>query len=157
MSGVVSIRRRWPAAGIAAVAGVGAMLVAAGCSRAPAGPQRYPVSGSVTFAGQPVPAGRIVFEPDRAAGNSGPAAYGSIVAGRFTTYPRMGAVEGPHVVQISGFDGKAFGELSEGRPLFPDHTTSATVPARPATIDFTVPSPAANRGPATAGLAPAAE
>ena len=157
MSGVVLTRRRWPAAGIAAVAGVGAMLVAAGCSRAPAGPQRYPVSGSVTFAGQPVPAGRIVFEPDRAAGNSGPAAYGSIVAGRFTTYPRMGAVEGPHVVQISGFDGKAFGELSEGKPLFPEHTTSATVPAVPATINFVVPDPAVTPRPAAAGQSPASK
>lgn len=153
MSGGARIRRGWTAAVLCG----GAVIAAGGCSRPPAGPVRYRVSGSVTFAGKPVPAGRIVFEPDRAAGNSGPAAYGSIVAGRFATYPRMGAVEGPHVVQISGFDGKASGELSEGRPLFPEHTTSATVPARAATIDFVVPDPAASRGPATAGVAPAAE
>ena len=151
MSGAGAIRRGRTANVLGAVLCMGEVIAAGGCSRPPAGPVRYPVRGSVTYAGKPVPAGRIVFEPDRAAGNSGPAAYGSIVAGRFTTYPRMGAVKGPHVVQISGFDGKQFGELSEGRPLFPEYTASATVPAGPVTIDFTVPSPAARHGPEAAG------
>jgi hypothetical protein len=93
----------------------------------------------VTFAGQPVPVGRISFEPDTAAGNSGPAGYGSIVAGRYSTYPTMGAVKGPQVVRITGFDGKPFGEMTDGKPLFPDHTTSADLPAKPTTIDFDVP------------------
>jgi len=122
-----------------AAALTGCLLVAAGCSRQPAGPARFAVSGSVTFAGQPVPVGRISFEPDTAAGNSGPAGYGSIVAGRYSTYPTMGAVKGPQVVRITGFDGKPFGEMTDGKPLFPDHTTSADLPAKPTTIDFDVP------------------
>jgi hypothetical protein len=121
-----------------AAALAGCLLAAIGCSRQPAGPARFPVSGSVTFAGRPVPAGRISFEPDSAAGNSGPAGYGSIVAGRYSTYPTMGAVKGPQVVRISGCDGKPFGELTDGRPLFPDYTTSADVPAAAAAIDFVV-------------------
>ena len=46
---------------------VAALLLAAGCGEA--GPARYHVSGKVTFNGQPVPAGQIVFEPDPTAGN----------------------------------------------------------------------------------------
>ena len=114
-----------------------------GCSSRQAGPQRFAVAGRVTFDGKPVPAGRIALEPDTAAGNSGPAGYGNIVAGRFTTYPRMGAVSGPQIVRISGFDGIASGEMVEGKELFPEYTTTVELPAKAATIDFEVPKAAA--------------
>ena len=114
-----------------------------GCSSRQAGPQRFAVAGRVTFDGKPVPAGRIALEPDTAAGNSGPAGYGNIVAGRFTTYPRMGAVSGPHIVRISGFDGIASGEMVEGKELFSEYTTTVELPAKAATIDFDVPRAAA--------------
>lgn len=114
-----------------------------GCSSRQAGPQRFAVAGRITFDGKPVPAGRIALEPDTAAGNSGPAGYGNIVAGRFTTYPRMGAVGGPHIVRISGFDGIASGEMVEGKELFPEYTTTVDIPAKAATIDFEVPKVAA--------------
>jgi len=114
-----------------------------GCSSRENGPQRFAVAGRVTFDGNPVPAGRIALEPDTAAGNSGPAGYGNIVAGRFTTYPRMGAVSGPQIVRISGFDGIASGEMVEGKELFPEYTTTVELPAKAATIDFEVPKVAA--------------
>jgi hypothetical protein len=114
-----------------------------GCSSRQAGPQRFAVAGRVTFDGKPVPAGRIALEPDTAAGNSGPAGYGNIVAGRFTTYPRMGAVSGPQIVRISGFDGIASGEMVEGKELFPEYTTTVELPAKATTIDFDVPRAAA--------------
>ena len=114
-----------------------------GCSSRQAGPQRFAVAGRITFDGKPVPAGRISLEPDTAAGNSGPAGYGNIVAGRFTTYPRMGAVSGPQIVRISGFDGIASGEMVEGKELFPEYTTTVELPAKAATIDFQVPKVAA--------------
>jgi len=127
---------------------VGLMLSAScagavGCSSPTVGPQRFAVAGRVTFDGKPVPAGRIAFEPDTAAGNTGPAGYGNIVAGRFTTYPRMGAVSGPHVVRITGFDGVPSGEMVEGKELFPEHTTTVELPAKAATINFEVPKVAA--------------
>lgn len=130
--------------------GIALMLVASlagvsGCSGRPAGPPRFAVSGQVTFAGKPVPAGRIVFEPDTAAGNSGPAGYGNIVAGRFSTYPRMGAVGGPHVVRISGFDGVPSGELVEGELLFAEYTTKVELPAKAVSLDFDVPKPPPDR------------
>jgi hypothetical protein len=119
------------------------LLVPAGCSRPQAGPPRFAVRGQVTFDGKPVPAGRIAFEPDTVAGNVGPAGYGNIVAGLFTTYSGMGAVGGPHVVRISGFDGIASGEMVEGKELFPEYTTTVELPAKAATIDFEVPRTAA--------------
>lgn len=129
---------------------VAAMLVSAGCSSRQDGPPRFAVSGQVTFDGKPVPAGRITLEPDTAAGNSGPAGYGNIVAGRFTTYPRMGAVGGPHVVRISGFDGVPAGEMVEGKPLFADYTTKVELPSKATMIDFEVPQAPAKKPKGTA-------
>ena len=48
-----------------AVAGCG-LFALAGCSGQPAG--RYAVSGTVTFNGKPIPAGRVFLEPDPAGG-----------------------------------------------------------------------------------------
>jgi hypothetical protein len=55
----------------------------------------------------------------------------------------MGAVSGPHIVRISGFDGIASGEMVEGKELFPEYTTTVELPAKAATIDFEVPRTAA--------------
>lgn len=116
-----------------------------GCSSRQTGPPRFTVSGQVTFDGKPVPAGRIAFEPDVAAGNSGPGGYGSIIDGHFSTFARMGAVSGPQTVRITGFDGIPAGELVEGKPLFPEYSTTVELPAEAATIDFEVPrAPAKN-------------
>lgn len=129
---------------------VAAVLVAVGCSSRQEGPQRFAVSGKVTFDGKPVPAGRITLEPDTAAGNSGPAGYGNIVAGRFTTYPRMGAVGGPHIVRISGFDGVPAGEMVEGKPLFAEYMTKVELPSKATMIDFEVPLAPAKKPKGTA-------
>ncbi len=115
-------------------------LATTGCSRRPRGPARHALSGQVSFAGRPVPAGRISFEPDTAAGNAGPGGYGEIKGGRYATYRGMGTVGGPHVVIITGFDGIPAGELVDGRPLFPEFRTTADLPARQATVDFEVPA-----------------
>ena len=128
------------AAGVAMLCAT--LLVPAGCSRPQAGPPRFAVRGQVTFDGKPVPAGRIAFEPVTVGGNVGPAGYGNIVAGLFTTYPGMGAVGGPHVVRISGLDGVPTGEMVEGKELFPEYTTKVELPTKETTIDFEVP-----RGP----------
>jgi hypothetical protein len=62
---------------------------------------RYPVSGKVTYKGQPVPKGTISFSPVDGAGEG---AYGEVVAGsyRLTTYtPGDGAVPGRYRVSIA--------------------------------------------------------
>jgi len=55
------------------------LLLAAGCGTS--GPARYPVSGTVTFNGQAVPQGQIVFMPSD---GSAPPDAGSIVGGKYS-------------------------------------------------------------------------
>ena len=88
-------------------------MLVLGCSGS-SGPPRYPVEGSVTYDGKPVPAGQIVFEPDSTAGNQGPASYATIDHGRFATPRGKGTVGGPHRVRITGTDGQASGESPHG-------------------------------------------
>jgi hypothetical protein len=124
------------AAGLAVVvAGLG---LAGGCSRP--GPPRYPVSGSVTYAGSPLASGRISFEPDTSRTNQGPGGYGDIVAGRYETYRTMGVVGGPHRVVIEGYAGDTPEERLKRRPLFPPYITMVDLPTGKAEVDFDVPS-----------------
>ncbi len=107
------------------------------------GPQRFEVSGKVTFGGKPVPTGRIQFEPDTSKGNRGPAGYAEIKDGVYNTQQTgKGTVGGPHVVVILGFDGKPRpeAELDSGTPIFPDYRTTADLPEEPASKDFDVPA-----------------
>src|SRR6218665_3244585 len=80
---------------------------------------RYALSGAVLYDGQPVPVGYMTFQPDEAAGNSGPATQADIRDGRFATQPGQGTIGGPHVVTIFGFDGKPIAEPNNpaGRPM----------------------------------------
>lgn len=105
------------------------LAVAAGCGR-PSGPSRYDVSGTVTFRGQPVPSGSIVFEPDAARGNSGPVSVMSIVDGRFDSRAtrRPGPLSGPLVVRISGYP-PPDPSVEVQPPLFPEHTTTVELTA----------------------------
>ena len=110
----------------AAVA-VGVLL--AGCGRD--GPRRYRIEGEVIYSGQPVKAGRVIFEPDTDAGNSGPAAYADIRSGRYETLDGMGCIGGPHVVRVICLTGVAEGnELAEGRMLCPEYRETIDVPTK---------------------------
>lgn len=131
-----------------------ALACAPGCSKQRSGPVRISVTGKVTFDGEPVPRGTIAFEPATQAGNSGPAGYGTIVDGRFTTHPKMGPVSGAQNVRIAGADGKATAELIDGKPLFPEYTTTVELPAQAATIDFDVPRSASPRKSTPPGRSP---
>ncbi len=117
------------------------LLLAAGCGRG--GVERYDVSGTVTFDGQPVPLGQIMFQPDGSKGNRGPAGVAKIENGHFDTSPTdKGTVGGPHVVIISGYDGKNIdidAEMPAGSSLFPDYRTTADLPKDDTTLDFNVP------------------
>ena len=104
---------------------------------------QYQVSGTVTYGGQPVPAGQILFAPDTSKGNSGPAAAVGIVDGKYDTRnANRGTVGGPHVVTITGFDGKAdpSGELPQGQLLFSSYLMDVDLPTETATQDFAVPA-----------------
>jgi hypothetical protein len=118
------------------------LLIGPGCGGD--GVDRYDVSGVVTFDGNPVPLGQIMFQPDTGKGNRGPAGVAKIENGHFdTSKSDKGTVGGPHVVIISGFDGKDINEAEErpaGSPLFPDYRTTVDLPKEDTTLQFDVPN-----------------
>jgi len=115
-------------------------LAPCGCGGGGDGPSRFDVSGSVTFNSQPVPFGRVVFDPDTAAGNKGPQGFAEIRDGSYDTRSGRGTVGGPHIVRISGFgtDPKTGNEDNPVPALFPDYQTKVDLPKSEATQDFAV-------------------
>lgn len=129
--------RALAAAAIALIACVG------GCGET-SGPERYAVSGTVTYNGQPVPVGFVYFTPDAAQGNSGPEAGAPIRQGRYATEPDQSPVGGPHIVKIVGQDGVPIdspeGRVEAGRALFPAFETQLELPHAATKHDFDVPA-----------------
>ena len=113
-------------------------MVLAGCGQD--GPRRYHISGAVSYNGQPVRAGRVIFEPDTHKGNSGPAAYADIRNGQYETLPGLGCVGGPHNVRVICLTGISEGnELAEGRMLCPEYRETLDVPLKRSQHDINVP------------------
>lgn len=110
-----------------------------GCGGAD-GPTRYELSGSVTFDGNPVPAGQIVFEPDSASGNSGVQGYAEIRDGKYDTRDGKGVIGGPHQVRVTGFDRFSEDESDPAKPLFPEYVITEDLPKETTTKDFDVPA-----------------
>ena len=73
-----------------------------GCS-GEAEPTRYRVSGEITFDGQPVPYGEVLFTPDSGKGNSGPQGIATIKDGKYDTRGSRapGVAGGPTVVHVA--------------------------------------------------------
>lgn len=80
------------------------LLALLGCSKA-AGPEFAPVTGRVTFNGQPLAAGTIHFVPDESQGTSGPMSTGVVQAdGSFSLRgpgTHVGAMVGNHRVYLT--------------------------------------------------------
>ncbi|HVJ86974.1 MAG TPA: hypothetical protein VM452_15075 [Caulifigura sp.] len=117
-------------------------LAASGCSTEAAGPERFPVAGTVTFNGQPVPFGDIQFIPDTKKGNNGPAGFATITDGKFDTATKgRGVVGGPHEVVINGtatppvVDENAKSNV----PLFPEFRAKHDLPKEASSLDFKIP------------------
>lgn len=125
--------------------GCGVVLLAGlmsfgGCGGGDGGPPRFQVSGNVTYGGQPVPAGSIMFEPDATKGNRGPAGFAKINNGKYDTkLDGEGAIGGPHLIRITALDGVAKPDSPEGVPLCPDYSTTADLPKEKTTKDFDIP------------------
>jgi len=121
-----------------------------GCGQTNDGPQRYQVSGSVTYDGKPVVAGFVTFAPDTSKGNTGPGGGAPIRNGQFRTDAGKGIVGGPHVVRIIGYDGiktvMEGEELVDGKPLFDPFETSIDFPKQDTTHDFVIPIGGAETG-----------
>jgi len=108
------------------------------------------VSGTVTFAGRPVPAGMIYFEPDADRGNAGATGFAKIEDGRYDTSApgrNRGASGGPQRVRIDGHDPAPPGTVNEagGRKLFAGYVTTIDLPSAAVVRDFVVPDEAADR------------
>jgi hypothetical protein len=114
-----------------------ACTLLSGCTR---GPRLYPVSGTVTHKGNPLPAGVIYFNPDVTRGNDGPQGYAIIKEGHYDTADTggKGVLGGPYTVRIEGFDGMPGNELPLGKPIFTDYQVAVDLPQTAATQDFDV-------------------
>ena len=96
-----------------------------GCSREPASPPRFPVTGTVTVNGEPLQAGRIRFSP--LTGTSTPGTSVGVVDGSYLTTVEEGLMEGEYRVEIEAEEDLGF-ELDDdqayakrgGKPLPPN-------------------------------------
>jgi len=121
---------------------VAGLLAVSSIGCGPAAPEGNNVSGTVSFKGNPLPAGSILFSPDSSKGNSGPAVSLPIVDGQYDTKPANKRLQvGAYRVRINGFDGNADpdSELPRGLPLFKEFNTTVDLPEGDAlSTDFEV-------------------
>jgi hypothetical protein len=117
-------------------------LVLAGCS-ADDGQQRFRVTGSVKLAGEPVPAGEVLFTPDGAKGNSGAQGIADIKNGRYDTAGSRapGIAGGPTIIRVTALS-------SEGK-LLAEHEVQLDLPKGDTTHDIDIPVPGAAPPPET--------
>jgi hypothetical protein len=118
-----------------------AVVFLTSCSEKSSG--RVDVWGTVTFKGQPVPAGLIVMNPNLSKGNDGPQGMAEIRDGRFDTRSLdKGAPSGPVIFMIDGFDGVAQGDATSGKPLFIGYRVELDLPKQPSEQTIAVPNTA---------------
>lgn len=122
-------------------------LLASGCGDG--APPAWDVSGTVTFNGKPVPAGRIYFNPDFSKGNDGPQGYADIRDGAFDTRKGgKGGCGGPTIAVIEGFDGgDGVDPKFLGNRLFLEFQVPIELAKAHSTKDFEVPASAAQNLP----------
>ena len=102
------------------------------------GPQRFRISGAVSYDGKPVPFGTITFDPDSMAGNSGPQAAAMIVDGKYDTGIAQGVVGGPHIVRITGSSRQPTSTDPNSEPLFDNYEVKEDFEKQTSTKDFSV-------------------
>jgi hypothetical protein len=90
------------------------LCLALGCSEP--GVKRYDVAGQVSWNGEPLKAGYILFDPDAKKGNTGPQGLAIIANGRFDTRAKggRGVSPGDQILDVSGYDGA---NATEDNPL----------------------------------------
>lgn len=107
------------------------------------GVTRYRLTGKVTFAGAPVPAGQLVFTPVK-----GPPGHAEIKNGEYDTANGLGIVGGPHAVRIEGYEpGSGQGD-EPGKTLFREYEEKRDLPSENGTQNFDVPATAVAAGTA---------
>jgi hypothetical protein len=124
---------RW--ATVSRVALLSALVIGCGSNQ---DPNRHQLSGQVTFRGEPVPFGQIVFEPDTDRGNDGPGGVAEIRQGFYRTTNDFGTVGGPHHARFILGDGVDPGPMRPYGNLLapPTLTLEVDLPRAAATHDF---------------------
>lgn len=114
------------------------LLAALGCSS----DQRFHLEGDITYQGQPIPAGEIIFTPDTSKGNRGPGNLARIKDGHYETAPGKGHVGGPYVLTINAFDGHSDPKnmLPDGQSLFSNRQLTVDLPKKSGEMNFDIPS-----------------
>ncbi len=121
-------------------------LMGLGCGGGDSGPARFPLTGKVTFEGQPVKFGTIQFDPDK--GNEGPQGFAEIRDGAFdTSKGGQGAVHGKIVAKINGYESAPASANSEDPvpTLFVNHEVRFEMSDKVTTKDFDVPKQASQK------------
>ena len=141
------LRVRRPAVGVA-IGGWCVVAMLAGCSRGPS-LERFPVAGTVTHDGRPVPRGSVWFEPTVSVGTIAAAGFALIENGSYRTPPDTSPAKGLHKVRIIGRDGTAptekdRGEMMPGQkflgqPVFPEYSTTMELTGGNDRLDLVVP------------------
>ena len=114
----------------------------AGCGEA--GPQPVHLHGQVTYRGEPVPAGSIVFQSDADQGGERLRSIAAINNGAYDTRSEgdTGVLPGSVRVFVEGYDGKAMQTLPDepslGNPLFRPYQTAATIDGDTDTLNIEV-------------------
>ena len=122
----------------------GLMLIVAftaGCNPTPKVSQ---ISGTVTFKGQPVPAGYVTFTPDVAAGTLGQVVGFQIKDGKYDSKANTppGLPPGSYKIRIGGFDGVKIPMWGQGKQIFNPIEDNCTVTDVSSTKDFEIPESA---------------
>ena len=106
-------------------------MVLTGCGQDD-GPPRYSLSGTVTYEGQPVPFGWMVFSPAQ-----GPGATANIEDGKYHTPPGWGTVGGPHTIEVV-----AFGKKPDPKAATEGGAAGASQPTLTCTLQRDIPKEA---------------
>lgn len=135
--------RIWIAIGLLVVCVALAVYYFAGGNSSAAPPNTVHVQGVVTFKGQPLKMGLVVFEPDSTKGGSGSQGYANIVDGKFDTQAKGGKSVslGASIIRVTGGDGVGIDAFTPfGSMLFEEYstTTSITEGMPPLSIDVPV-------------------
>lgn len=113
-------------------------LMLTGCSNQPALTE---ISGSVTFKGQPIPAGDVSFTPDVSIAGGQLRMY-MVKDGKYasTETPGMGLLPGKYKIRINGYDGKKIPMYYSGKQIFNSYELEMEISAGKAAVqDFVVP------------------
>jgi len=122
-----------------------ASVVALGCAQ---GPPRHIISGAVTYAGKPLSAGAITFEPTESVGKIAPTGTTRIENGKYQTPLDQSPTTGRYKVRVVGHDSKMLAELEKNPrkefvgtlDLFPPYEQTVDIPPPGGKLDIDVPA-----------------